>query len=100
MTKVFDRILKCPLSAYIGAMEIMVEKESIVSIAKKLELCCNLKSMAKRLRGWRSLSAVDVVAPKEWGGPKVNALKVQLQQQLCEDRGTRAVKVKISGRHE
>ena len=100
MTVVFERMLKCPLSVYINAMTVMVEKESTVTKARKLELCCSLKGMAKRLRGLRNLRTLDVVVPKKWGGPKVKALKLQLQQELREGRDDRAVEVKIAGRHE
>jgi hypothetical protein len=49
MKKVLDRMLKCPLSAYIGAMAFMIEKESAVVAGKKIKLCANLISMAKKL---------------------------------------------------
>lgn len=100
MTRVLDRMLKCPLSRYIQAMIFMVEKESLVGVAGKLKLCCNLKSIARRFRSLMNLRAVRVVVPKKWGGPKVKALKVQLQQELCEGSGIRAIEVKIGGRHE
>ncbi|KAJ4335393.1 hypothetical protein N0V87_006182 [Didymella glomerata] len=75
MKKVLDRMLKCPLSAYIGAMAFMIEKESAVVAGKKIKLYM-------------------------WGNVKVEACRSQLQHELCEGRGSHTIEVKIGGRHE
>lgn len=100
MTKVLNRILTCPLSAYIGVIGFKVESTSTGVAGGEIKLCAKLNSMAKKLRELRGLMKVSVACPEFWGKARVRACRVQMQRELCEGGPERIVEVEIRARRK